>query len=186
LKGTTMAANSRQSEKAYASRRSGIAGLDQAFETAQGSGSGSGSGSDGRRCGSDQAARKQHLKFFPAGQLVPVALNLRLGTSIKGGSSAAGGRLHRTTRLIHAQDSKFPSCWFSRAIDLGNNDGTPAFWILKKTAMDTWLLRLRRGSADVAAYHLKTKNKHSFPIKLKMRRTTKEFTQWPSMITISE
>jgi hypothetical protein len=122
-------------------------------------------------------------KFFPKNQPLPVALSLQLHPHLKGGPSTARERLNRPALLIHAQDPNFACCWFSRAIDFGDESGNPAYWMLKKTAMDTWFLCLQRVSGEVAAYHLKTKNK-DFPIKLKKGRVSKEF-KWPPTITIS-
>jgi hypothetical protein len=57
-------------------------------------------------------------------------------------------------------------------------------WMLQKTARDTWLLCLRRVTGEVAAYHLKT-SKDEFPITLKRGRVSREFTNWPSTVTVS-
>jgi hypothetical protein len=114
-----------------------------------------------------------------------VALTLRLDTPITGGPTAGRDRLNHPTLLIHAQDKHFACCWFSRAIDLGDESGNPAFWMLEMTARHTWFLCLRRVSGEVAAYHFKSKNKHAFPIKLKKGRTNKEFKNWPRTITVS-
>ncbi|HVA46293.1 MAG TPA: hypothetical protein VNH11_07960 [Pirellulales bacterium] len=84
--------------------------------------------------------------------------------------------------LIYAQDPAFACCWFSRAIDLGDESGNPAFWMLQKTAKDKWSLCLRRVSGQLAAYEVKAKS-NGFPIKLKKGKTTKDF-KWPATITI--
>jgi hypothetical protein len=91
--------------------------------------------------------------------------------------------LNQPTLLIHARGT-FVCCWFSRAIDFGDESGNPAFWMLQKTATDRWFLCLRRLTGDVAAYHLKTKNQ-GFPVKLKRGRVSKEF-KWPPTITVQE
>jgi hypothetical protein len=120
-------------------------------------------------------------QFFKAHHFPPIGLKLQLDTPVEGTGSA---QLNKPTLLIHAQDANFRCCWFSRAIDFGEESGNLAFWMLRKTAMDTWFLCLRRVSDEVAAYHLKTKNQ-SFPIKLKRGRVNKEFKKWPRTITIS-
>jgi hypothetical protein len=55
--------------------------------------------------------------------------------------------------------------------------------MLQKTGRHTWLLCLRRGKRDVAAYHLNTR-KDAFPIALKKGRVSKEFTNLPHTITV--
>jgi hypothetical protein len=146
----------------------------------QAGGSG-GSGSEGRK----RPYNAGHgCKYFPADRLLPVALQLRLGAAIKGGASAAGEPLCRATQLLHAEDADFAGCWFSPAFDLGNDN--PAFWMLRKTATDTWQLNLRRGKAVVASYRAKIKGKHAAPINLKLVRTNNKFKQWPATVTISE
>lgn len=133
--------------------------------------------------GSGSAIRSPRCKFFPMGHLLPVDLTLHLDVPVEGGNEPGRQQLNRAALLIHAQDPAFACCWFSRAIDLGDESGNPAFWMLQKTAIDTWFLCLRRVSGQMAAYHLKSKIKH-FPIKLKRGHTTKEF-KWPTTITIS-
>ena len=128
--------------------------------------------------------RRHHCKYWPADQPLPVALNLRLDAPVTGGTSACD-QVTRPALLIHGQDASFACCWFSRAIDFGDESGNPAFWMLQKTATDTWFLCLRRVSGEVAAYHLKSKKKDSFPIKLKRGRVNREFKKWPPTITIS-
>ena len=134
--------------------------------------------------GSGVGIPEPHCKFLPRDKPVPVALHLQLDAPAKGGTAAGREQLNRPVLLIHAQDPAFACCWFSRAIDLGDESGNPAFWMLQKTAKDIWALYLRRVSGEIAAYHLKTKTKH-FPIKMKKGRVTKEF-QWPKTITISQ
>jgi hypothetical protein len=124
-----------------------------------------------------------HCKFFPKGQLVPVSLTLQLDASLQGGSELGRQQLNRPALLIHAQDPSFACCWFSRAIDLGDESGNPAYWMLQKTAIDTWSLCLRRVSGEMAVYHSNSKNGR-FPIKFKKGRTTRDF-KWPAHITIS-
>jgi hypothetical protein len=134
--------------------------------------------------GSGSGLPSPHCKFFPKDQPLPVELTLHLDGPVEGGFESGRQQLHRPTVLIHAQDPAFACCWFSRAIDLGDEAGNPAFWMLQKTAMDTWLLCLRRVSGELAAYNLKTKGK-GFPITLKKGRTTKDFN-WPATITIHQ
>lgn len=121
--------------------------------------------------------------FFPKGQPVPVDLVLRFDAPLEGGNQTGRFQLNRPTLLIHAQDAAFASCWFSRAIDLGDESGNPAFWMLQKTARDEWQLCLRRVSGQLATYRLKTKSS-SFSMTLKKGVATKDF-QWPKAITIS-
>jgi hypothetical protein len=134
--------------------------------------------------GSGSKPVKNGCIFFPANELLPVALNLHFDTRIDGGTAVAREQLNRDTLLIRAQDPNFSHCWFSLPLDFGAASGNPAFWMLEKTARDTWLLSLRQSSGDVAAYHLKTK-KDAFPITLKKDRVSKEFTNWPLTITVS-
>jgi hypothetical protein len=134
-----------------------------------------------------QAAPKKSsvCKYFPAGWLLPVALELRFGVSVNGGSGASAA-LNQPTQLLHAQDAEFAGCWFSNAIDLGDDSRTPPFWLLRKTAKDTWLLRLCRGKGELAAYRAKTRIRQRFPLKLKKIRSNRAFNDWPSTITIRE
>lgn len=134
--------------------------------------------------GSGSGIAAPPLKFFPKGQLLPVNLALRFNARLKGGLEAGREQLNRPAVLIHAQDPAFANCWFSRAIDLGDESGNPAFWMLEKTAIDTWFLCLRRVSGQMAAYHLTSRTK-KFPIKLKKGRASKDFT-WPATITIAQ
>jgi hypothetical protein len=133
--------------------------------------------------GSGSQIGADRRKFFAAGHPQPVALRLRLSPPVQDGIVAAHYQVNQPTLLIHAQDPNFSCCWFSRAIDLEETDN-PAFWMLQKTASDTWFLCLRRASGELAAYNLKTK-KHSFPITLKKGRVGKEFKKWPLTVTIS-
>jgi hypothetical protein len=139
-----------------------------------------GSGSEGQR----KPAKAGHsCKFFPADRPLPVALQLRLAADVQGGEGATGKLL---TPLLHSQEVDFEGCWFSPAVRLGDNNGNPAFWMLRKTATDTWQLSLRRGNAVVAAYRAKTKGNHVSSIRLKMVRAKNRFKQWPATVTISE
>jgi hypothetical protein len=122
--------------------------------------------------------------FFPAKEPLPVALSLHFDTPIHGGTAAACEQLNQDTLLIRTQDPNFDCCWFSLPLDFGAAGDNPAYWMLQKTARDTWLLSLRRSSSDMAAYHLKT-NKHAFPIALKKGRVSEEFKNWPRTITVS-
>jgi hypothetical protein len=124
-------------------------------------------------------------------QPLPVALRLQVDTIFEGGTTVARDQLNGPTQLIHAQDAKFANCWFSQAIDFGDKSGNPAFWILEKTAIDTWLLCLRRVSGEVARYRLEINisKRHLIPIKrfpLTLRRVSvnREFKKWPRTITI--
>jgi hypothetical protein len=144
---------------------------------------GSGSGpSDPGPWISGSGIQTARCKFFPKGHALPAVLNLQVDAPLQGGSEPAREQLNRPTLLIHAQDAAFVCCWFSRAIDLGDDSGNPAFWMLQKTAADTWFLCLRRVTGQMAAYHLKSKIK-DFPIKLKKGQVGKEF-KWPATITI--
>jgi len=133
--------------------------------------------------GSGSRPGPDYRKFFVAGHPQPVALRFHLSPPVQDGIVAAPYQVNQPTRLIHAQDPNFSCCWFSRAIDL-EETGNPAYWMLQKTASDTWSLCLRRVSGDLAAYNLKTR-KHSFPITLKKSRVGKEFKKWPRTVTIS-
>jgi hypothetical protein len=137
-----------------------------------------------RLSGSQSRPEEGRCKFLPANEPVPVALSLRLDTPVEGGTAAAREQLNGDTLLIRAQDPNFACCWFSRPLDFGVASGNPAFWMLQKTARDTWLLCLRRITGEVAAYQLKT-GKHGFPITLKRGRVSKEFTNWPPTVTVS-
>jgi hypothetical protein len=134
--------------------------------------------------GSGSALRSPTSKFFPKGYPLPVELTLHLDAPLAGGLESARAQLNRPAILIHAHDAAFACCWFSRAIDLGDESGNPAFWMLQKTAIDAWSLHLRRVSGEVASYHLETKNK-GFPIKLKKGRTTRDF-KWPRTVTVRQ
>ena len=122
-------------------------------------------------------------KFFSNGHPVPVGLTLALDAPVAGVNEVGCEQLSRPTLLIHAQDPEFACCWFSRAIDLGDESGNPAYWMLEKTAKDKWSLCLRRVTGQLAAYELKSKS-NGFPIKLKKGKTTRDF-KWPATITIA-
>ena len=148
-----------------------------------GSGSRNGSGSlGGSGSGFGCEPHPHHCKFFPKGQPLPVDVTLRFDAPLEGGNETGRHQLNRPTLLIHAQDPAFACCWFSRAIDLGDECGNPAFWMLQKTANDEWLLCLRRVSGQLVAYHLKSKSS-SFSLTLKKGEATKDF-KWPRSITI--
>jgi hypothetical protein len=134
--------------------------------------------------GSGSGKPPAQCRFFPKGHPLPVELTLHLNAPLEGGLEAGRQQLNRPAILIHAQDAAFACCWFSRAIDLGDESGNPAFWVLQKTAMDTWLLSLRRVSGEIASYRLKTKDK-GLPIQLKKGRTTRDF-RWPATITVRQ
>jgi hypothetical protein len=141
------------------------------------------SGSRQALSGSQSRPLFARCRFLPAKEPVPVALRLHLDTPVEGGTAAGREQLNCDTLLIRAQDPNFPCCWFSRPLDFGVASGNPAFWMLQKTAQDTWLLALRRITGEVAAYHLKTRQ-HGFPITLKRGRVSKEFTNWPRTSTV--
>jgi hypothetical protein len=125
------------------------------------------------------------LANFPSDQPVPVSLDLQLDSPIEAGTIPACHQLNQPTLLIHSRDSNFTCCWFSQAIDLGDESCDPAYWILRKTTMDSWFLCLRRVGHELAAYHLRAVKHHRFPIKLRRGRVGKEFKKWPRAITIS-
>jgi hypothetical protein len=137
-----------------------------------------------RPSGSQSRPLLGHCKFFPENEPIPVALTFHLETPLEGGTVSGREQLNRDFLLIRAQDPNFACCWFSHPLDIGVASGNPAFWMLQKTARDTWLLCLRRITGDVACYHLKTST-HGFPITLKKGRVSKEFTNWPRTITVS-
>jgi hypothetical protein len=125
-----------------------------------------------------------HLRrFWPADQPLPVALNLRLDRAV---TDATLDALTEPALLIHAEGEDFAGCWFSRAISLGDEAGSPAFWKLEKTSTDTWSLCLRRDKGVLAAYNLRRKKNDSFPMKLKRGVVNKTFMKWPPTITISQ
>jgi hypothetical protein len=137
-----------------------------------------------RPSGSGSFPRLVRCKFFSVNEPLPVGLSLHLDTPVQSGTAAGREQLNRDTLLIRSQDPNFACCWFSYPLDFGVASGNPAFWMLQKTARDTWLLCLRRITGEVAAYNLKT-GKHGFPITLKKGRVSKEFTNWPRTITVS-
>jgi hypothetical protein len=111
-------------------------------------------------------------------------LALQLDAPLEGGKEFARQQLNKQVFLISAQHPAFACCWFSRAIDLGDECGNPAFWMLQKTARDTWSLSFRRVSGALAVYNLKSKS-NQFPIKLKKGKTSRDF-KWPATITIRQ
>jgi hypothetical protein len=125
-----------------------------------------------------------YCKFFPKGQPVPVCLALQLDAPLEGGKEVARQQLNKQVLLIAAQHPSFACSWFSRAIDLGDERGNPAFWMLQRIARDAWLLCFRRVSGDLAVYNLKSKS-NRFPLKLKKGKTSRDF-KWPATITISQ
>ncbi len=124
------------------------------------------------------------LANFPSDQPPPVSLTLQLGHCVEAGTCPACDRLNRPALLVHSRDPQFVCCWFGQAIDVGDDSCDPAYWMLQKTALDTWFLCLRRVGQELAVYHLRAIKKHRFPIELKRGRVGKEFTKWPQTITI--
>jgi hypothetical protein len=124
-------------------------------------------------------------RLVAAADVLPVTLCLQLDAPITGGPRALRDQVNRPTLLIHSQDPNYAGCWFSQPIDLDGASGRTAFWMLHKTARDRWLLYLRGADGDVAAYHQRKKNKHSFPINLSKGRVSKAFNNWPRHITVS-
>jgi hypothetical protein len=124
------------------------------------------------------------VKFFQKGYLAPVYLNLRFDAPFVCGDDFIRHQMNRPALLIHAQDPSFGTCWFSRAIDFGDESANPGYWMLQKTDLETWVLSLRRVSGEMATYHVKSKAK-LFPITLKQSKANNEF-KWPSTITISQ
>jgi hypothetical protein len=114
----------------------------------------------------------------------PVALSLQLDTRLQDGSSNVTDAMTRPVPLLHSQHRSYPCCWFSPPLDAADAGGNPAYWMLQKTANDTWSLILRRVSHELAKYHLKSKDSHRFPIKLKRVSVSKDFKNWPATITI--
>jgi hypothetical protein len=114
---------------------------------------------------------------------MPVYVTLHLDAPVEGGDEFGRRQLNQPVLLINAQDRAFECCWFSQAIDLGDESGIPGYWMLQKTAKDTWSLCLRRASDKTAIYNLKSRAKY-FPIKLRRGKTTKEF-KWPTTMTVS-
>jgi hypothetical protein len=123
-----------------------------------------------------------------AGQPVPVALSLQLDTKVAAGTCADCDQLNQPTLLVHSKDAKFVCCWLSQPINMGSDDGKPGVWMLEKTDASTWTLSLRRGSAVVVTYSLRTKTEKdcSFPIKLKLvGKGGKECKKWPKTVTVT-
>jgi hypothetical protein len=115
---------------------------------------------------------------------LPIALNLHLDTPIEGKNADGLQELIRDILLVRPEDPNFACCWLSRLLDLGAACDGLGFWILQKTARDTWLLCFRRENGAVIVYHLKTR-KHGFPITLKARQVAKGLVHWPRSITVS-
>jgi hypothetical protein len=99
------------------------------------------------------------------------------------GKGAGSAQLNQPTTLVHSNDFSYRCCWFSSAIDFGDNSGNPAYWMLQKTAVGAWSLYLRRVSNQVAHYSASRKN--DFPMKLNRKTVDKEFKNWPLTIKIS-
>jgi hypothetical protein len=136
-----------------------------------------------RVVGSVSRPEEERCKFFPANEPLPVGLSLHLDMPVEGGIATGREQLNQDILLIRPQDPNFAGCWFSRPLDFASAKGNPAFWMLEKTGRHTWLLCLRRGKGEVAAYHLNTR-RDAFPITLKKGRVSKEFTNWPRTITV--
>jgi hypothetical protein len=122
-------------------------------------------------------------RFFPAKKPLPIALSLHFDMPTEDDSPSGRKRLNPDILLIRADDPNFACCWLSRPFDSGADRDNPGFWMLQKTARDTWQLRLRRFSGDEAVYHAKTR-KHGFPITLKGRRVAKRLAKWPGTVTV--
>ncbi len=134
--------------------------------------------------GSLSGARpKTRGKFFPANEPLPIALNLHLDMPIEGKNAAGLQQLIQDILLVRPEDPNFACCWLSRLLDLGASCDGQGFWMLQKTARDTWLLCFRRENGAMVVYHLKTR-KHGFPITLKAGQVAEGLVHWPRSITV--
>ena len=103
-------------------------------------GSGSAEPPKADRVGSGSEGRSALDELLPKGRLLPVSLTLRFDLPLERGNESVRRQLNQSVSLIHAQDPAFACCWFSRAIDLGDESGDPVFWMLEWTAADSWRL----------------------------------------------
>ena len=123
-------------------------------------------------------------KFFPKGSLLPLELMLRVETRLDQGHQVDRRSISHSATLIHSQDPAFPSCWFSGAIDLGDECTDPAFWMLQKISKSEWQLSLRRASELLVTYS-STDRVASFTFEMTNSSRGIALT-WPKSITISD
>ncbi len=126
------------------------------------------------------------VKFCKPGQLVPVAITLRLDSKVTKGTCAKCSVLNRPTLLLHSDNVKVVGCWYSRPIALSGKAEPPAYWVLERNSATVWKLFLIQGDEEVVVFTAKTKPKDcSLPTKLKREGTgSKACKGWPNTVSI--
>jgi hypothetical protein len=141
-----------------------------------------GSGSSG------SGVKKQfHAKNCRPGQLVPVALTLKLGSKVTKGTCAKCTELNRHTLLLHSDEAGAAGCWYSRPIAFCGKGASLGYWVLERSSATTWTLVLKQGDKVLVTFKTKTKPKDcSLPIQLQRKGAgNKVCKDWPKMVTIS-
>jgi hypothetical protein len=76
----------------------------------------------------------------------------------------------------------------SKPINLGEKKpGLPAYWVLEKKTVKTWVLTLRQGKKALVTYAFNTEvaKDCSFPIQPALKSAGgKHFKKWPKTVTI--
>jgi hypothetical protein len=131
--------------------------------------------------------RQIQLKVCRPGQLVPVALTLRLDAKVTKGTCAKCAELNRPTLLVYAEDAQPAGTWLSRPIAIAGKSAPPAYWVLQRSSGTAWTLALRQGETVLAKFATTTKAKDcSLPITLKrVGAGSRVCKSWPKTVTIS-
>jgi hypothetical protein len=143
---------------------------------------GSGSGSSGSRI-----TKVFKAKFCKPGQLVPVALTLKLDSKVTRGTCAKCSELNRPALLLHSDEAKLAVCWYSRPIAFCGKKAPEGYWVLERNSATAWTLVLKQGDTVVVEFTAKTKPKDcSLPIKLQRKGAGSRLCKdWPKTVSIS-
>jgi hypothetical protein len=137
--------------------------------------------------GSSGSGPTIQLKLCRPGQLVPVALALKLDTRVSKGTCAKCAELNRATILVYAAEAQPAGTWLSRPIAIAGKNAPPAYWVLQRRNTTTWMLALKQGETLLATFTASTKPKDcSLPLKLQRQGAGSRMCKdWPKTVTIS-
>jgi hypothetical protein len=137
--------------------------------------------------GSTVFPKQFQAKFCRRGQLVPVALILKLDSKVTKGTCAKCTELNRPTMLLHSPDAEPADSWFSRPIAFCGKGKPPGYWVLRKNSATAWTLVLKQDNKVIVTFTAKTKRKDcTLPIKLQRKGAgSKVCKDWPQSVGIS-
>ena len=127
------------------------------------------------------------VKFCGAGQLVPVALMLKLDGELANGTAARCNELNRPTLLLHARDAAFANFWVSRPIAFDGKGVPEGYWILERSSATAWTLLLKQGVKVLVTFLATTEPRNcSLPITLQRKGAgSRVCKNWPKTVTVS-